>query len=604
MSLTNPWGLLALLGIPVILYWHRRTASDRRLVPLIALWRPGAAQAPSGARRRRIDAILLLRLAMVAAVALALAQPSWPVPANVQHVFLVDASASMGAREAGGLRFARAIEAAQDVLDHLPARAEVMIIRGGMPPTVVHGFSRDRSALRAALGAMRAGEAPKNLSAGLLLARRDADGVRGLIHVFSDVPDPKAVARQAERLGVSEGNLSVHLVGGPAENLGIVRLEAAPLSQSPLDYAVVAVVGNYTRETRTAAVSLNLPRGVQERRRISLAPGERKPVPFTVPAVPWVEVRLEDNADALPLDDRASLVLPIAPLRVLYASRSDRFLDAAIRAHPRVEIQRIPPERLSQEHCASVGADVAVVDGTPPPPGCRVPVLAFAAARPGGSAHAVPIVEWQRGHPLLRELDLGEVLVPADAVLSAGGGALIRSADGPVARAALVEGVRRVELAFPADRSNIGQTPVFPVLVARALEWLADRNASALNLTVGQPLRVSVPPAWRGDLTVTRPDGSIVRVAAENGFLDFPATDMAGLYIVEGPGVTLPVAVRLVDPDESNLDRPASPPEASLSLNAAAADRADVSRPVLAAGLILLSLETWLLQRRMRGARR
>jgi hypothetical protein len=93
-------------------------------------------------------------------------------------------------------------------------------------------------------------------------------------------------------------------------------------------------------------------------------------------------------------------------------------------------------------------------------------------------------------------------------------------------------------------------------------------------------------------------------VAAENGFLDFPATDMAGLYIVEGPGVTLPVAVRLVDPDESNLDRPASPPEASLSLNAAAADRADVSRPVLAAGLILLSLETWLLQRRMRGARR
>jgi hypothetical protein len=232
-------------------------------------------------------------------------------------------------------------------------------------------------------------------------------------------------------------------------------------------------------------------------------------------------------------------------------------------------------------------------------------VLAFAAAPPSGNARAVPIVEWQRGHPLLRELDLGEVLVPADAVLPGGEGVLIRSADGPVARVTPVEGVRRVELAFSANRSNIGQTAAFPVLVARALEWLADRRAGALNVAVGQSLRVSVPPGWKDDVTVTRPDGVTFRVAAENGFLDFPATDRAGLYRVEGPGLALPVAVRLLDPEESNVDRPALPSEASVSPSAsAAAGRADVSRFVLAAGLILLSLETWLLQRRIRGTRR
>ena len=604
MSLANPWGLLALLGIPIILYWHRRAANDRRLVPLVALWRPGAAQAPD-AVRRRVDAILLLRLAVVAAVALALAQPGWPVPATARHVLLVDASASMGAREPGGLRFARAIEAAQETLDRLPASAEAMIVRGGTPPTVVHGFSRDRSALRAALAAVRVGEAPRNLSAGLLLARREADAAPGLIHVVSDAPDPKAVEREAERLGVPEGGLRLRQVGDPADNLGIVRLEAAPLSQSPLDYAVVAMVANYTRETRTVEVGLYLPRGVRERRRLSVEPGERKAVPFTVPAVPWLEARLEGNTDALQLDDRASLVLPIAPLRVLYAARGDRFLDAAIRAHPRVEVQRIAPERLSPEQCTSVGADVAVVDGPTLPPDCRVPLLAFAATRPSESARAVPIVEWQRGHPLLRELDLSEVLVPADAVLAGGEGALIRSADGPVARASLVEGVRRVELAFSADRSNIGQTPAFPILVARALEWLADRRVSALNLTVGELLRVPVPPGWRDDVTVTRPDGFVVRVAAENGFLDYPATDKAGLYMVEGPGLAFPVAVRLLDPDESNLERPALSAKASASPMASpAAVRADVGRPVLVAGLILLSLETWLLQRRIRGTRR
>jgi hypothetical protein len=75
--------------------------------------------------------------------------------------------------------------------------------------------------------------------------------------------------------------------------------------------------------------------------------------------------------------------------------------------------------------------------------------------------------------------------------------------------------------------------------------------------------------------------------------------------MVEGPGQAFPVAVRLLDPDESNLERPALSAKASASPTASpAAVRADVGRPVLVAGLILLSLETWLLQRRIRGTRR
>jgi hypothetical protein len=215
-------------------------------------------------------------------------------------------------------------------------------------------------------------------------------------------------------------------------------------------------------------------------------------------------------------------------------------------------------------------------------------------------------VEWQRQHPLLRQLDLAETVVPAGAILSGDSAdVLLRSADGPVARTTVVEGRRRVEFAFPADRSNIGSMPAFPVLVARALEWLADRQASAdLNLRVGQPLRLPVPNAGDGTITVRRPDGSVLPATAEKGVLTFSQTDLTGLYTVEGPAFRQVFAVRLADPEESNVDRPeAQAEDPRVDEAREATERSDLSRPFLAIALPVLSVETWLLQRRLRGRR-
>lgn len=608
MTFANPWGLLALLGIPVVVYFHRRTATERRMVPLVRLWQPGSSTAAQGARRR-IDLMLLLRLALVAGVALALARPGWPIPAPGRQVLLVDASASMGARVEGGTRFARAIEAAVRLLEGLPPQAEAMLLRGGSPPTVVHDFSRDRAALRTALSGMHVGAALKDLPAGLALAGWALRAGHGVVHVFSDASDPKSVARLGERVGLPERDLRVHPVGGRADNVAVVRLESAPLPSSPLDYAVLAVIGNFTRDAHAVDVSLVLPEGVRERRRVSLAAGERQPISFTVPAVPWVEVRLEGNEDALPIDDRATLALPVAPLRVLYASRDDRFLDAAVRAHPGLLVEQVPAAELAATGWSGGNPDVAILDGAVPPPGFPAPALSFAAldSSDGRRAHTVPLVEWQREHPFLRQLDLAGAVVPAGAVLSGEStDLLLRSADGPVARATVVEGLRRVEFAFPADHSNIGSMPAFPVLVARALDWLADGQASAdLNLRVGQPLRFPVPNSGAGAVTVRRPDGSALPGTVEKGILTFLQTDLTGLYTVEGPAFRRAFAVRLTDPEESNVDRSESQADSPRVDEAReATERADLSRPLLSIALPVLSVETWLLQRRLRGRRR
>lgn len=609
MSLASPWGLLALLGIPLILYFHRRTPARRLMVPLVSLWKPGAAPAAEASRRRRLDPLLLLRLLIVIGIAVALARPGWPAPGPRRHVIVLDASASMGTQEDAGVRFRRALDGAARLLDQLPPGDEVMILRGGTPPTLAHAFSTDRRALRRALDALAPGQASKDLSPALVMAEQALAGKAGVVRVFSDIREPESLARLARRLGIAPEALTLHRVGGPADNVAIVGLAAAPLPQSPLDHELFVEVANFSSRPRVVELGLYVPEGRREHRRLSIAPWERKPVMFSAPPAPWIEVKLEGAADALAVDDRAVLVLSAAPLRVLYASRGDRFVDAALDAHPRLLIRRIPVARLGTEPWSSRTADVAVVDGARLPPGFPLPALVFLPPGPGEreTARAVPVVDWQRSHPLLRQLDLSEVLAPAGAVLpSKASGILIRSADGPIARASVGPGPRRVEMAFPVDRSNLGRTPAFPVLMARVLDWLADHGTAApLTVGVGEPLRITLPDAPSAGLTVHRPDGSAVRVIGNDGALDFTGTDLAGRYEVEGLGVRLPFAANLLDPEESNVDRAGvATADRAPAPSAGATGWRDLSRWVLAVALPLLSLEIWLVQRRTRRVAR
>lgn len=623
MGFANPWGLLALAALPLVVLLHRRFAAPRRAVPLVTLWAPGAAATRGGPRRPRLDGILVLRLLIAAGVALALARPGWPVAERYRHVLVLDASASMLTREASGVRFRQAIGAAERALAALPPGEPAMVLHAGAAASIVHAFSEDRRSLRAALQGLAPGETPKDLGPAFAEAARHLGGAPGVVHVFSDARDGAALAHLAARAGLSPDALDLQPVGGPADNVAIVALAAAPAPGSPLDHEVFAGIASFASSPRTVGVALHAPDGLRERRRVALPPGGREGVVFLVPPVPWVEVRLEGAADALSADDRAALVLPQVPLRVLYASRGDPFLGAALSTHPGLHVSEIPVAGLSPSLASSPPADVAVIDGAGLPRGLPLPALIVASGDGAPSpSRVVPVTDWQRGHPILRRLDLAEALIPAGAVLrgceALGGCApehltaplgaaasppLIRSADGPVARAWEEGGRRRLELAFAIQRSNLGELPVFPVVVARALEWLTGGAvARPLNLRAGTPARIDVPPG-AGEVAVHRPDGSTVRLAAREGLLTIAPTDLVGRWEVVAAGARVTFAVNLLDAGESNVDRRRLDPDttAGVSRRGSAAPAAtgwrDLNRWVLATALLLLSVEIWLVAR-------
>jgi hypothetical protein len=101
-----------------------------------------------------------------------------------------------------------------------------------------------------------------------------------------------------------------------------------------------------------------------------------------------------------------------------------------------------------------------------------------------------------------------------------------------------------------------------------------------------------------------RPDGSTTTAKPEGGHVDIVGTEQTGLYRIDGPDISIPIAVNLLDAEESNLARaaiPAPAPATFLPVPPPSA-RVELVRALLAVALQLVSFETWLLHRRMRAA--
>jgi hypothetical protein len=137
-----PWALAGLLAvaIPILAHLLRRQKLPQQTLPTIAfLHRIHATRA---ARLRFVDLLLLVaRVAMVAALALAAAAPYRVVQSNLldrQHALALvfDDSLSMSAMEDGETLIERAAAVSMEQLRELPEGSEVSVVLAGRPPRV------------------------------------------------------------------------------------------------------------------------------------------------------------------------------------------------------------------------------------------------------------------------------------------------------------------------------------------------------------------------------------------------------------------------------------------------------------------------------------
>ncbi|MEJ2358638.1 MAG: BatA and WFA domain-containing protein [Deinococcales bacterium] len=465
LSFAAPQFLWALTALPVVVLLHFVRARRRRhQVSALFLWERARMVAE---RRRRISPtwLLLAQLLFVALAAFALARPQIGGGVAPDRILVIDASASMAARDSDGLRIDKARAEAERLLS---GAGRIAVVRAGLDARVVLPLTGDRAEVRRALQGLRVGDRSADLERAVGVAEAIERGAQ--VELITDQPP------------VGGATVAYHNVAGDGINVGISAFDLG------IQQAYVGVVSNSRRPVQ---VQVALSRDGQ-----SVASGS-----VLVPAdgtgsitFPLAEVRGVYRAaitppagisagdpagDALTLDDVA-----YAGARQVSAvvEQSNEAVVKALAAVPGVTVR-------VNAAAAQVGADLRVLTRSSAEGLAPGSYLLFA---PASSQPEYRVIRaFDRGSTLMRFVDLQDVVVGLDPQRTRwqpGSGWQVLASTGelePVLRYRDSGGVRVLQAAFNPAQTDLVLRAAFPALIANYIRQV--RGDATLELGASLP---------------------------------------------------------------------------------------------------------------------
>jgi len=613
MGVLEPAGLLlALLAIPIILFYMLRLRRQEITVSSSMLWRQVVQDRQANApwQKLRRNLLLYLQLLVLTLLVLGLARPfvlgASQTAGNL--VIILDGSASMQATDGaasgnGQTRFARAQAEAGALIDGLtPGSRLTLILAGPVPVTAISGGS-DKAALRATLATLRPTAAPAAMAAAVTLAAAAASAPDTTLVVISDgaigatpLPEVSAAVRYIP-------------VGQRGDNTAITALALRDAPQGPQLFVGLA---NSGPTAASGLLNVEVDGRLWDSRAVQLAPGatDERTLPDLPLDTQLVTATLK-IADLLPVDNTAWAARARgAGAATLLVSAGNSFIEKALSLLPQVRLARVLPGNYQP----GPGNDLTIFDGYLPatlPPGNLLLIHPpDSPLVPVSGTLAYPALGPREGDdPLLRYVNLDGLHIAAAARMQTPAWArtLVRSTGGdPLLLAGETAGRRVAVIGFDLHKSDLALQVGFPILLANLVGWLAPGSALDLppRLTPGSALAIHpLPEADR--VTVDIPAGldtpaRTVQLAAGPD-LSFSDTAGLGLYRIRQTAKDKPVgppewfAVNLLDSVESTIT-----PRATLDLQgrpipgAAASGPREIAPVLLALALLLLALEWWL----------
>lgn len=384
-----PAFLWTLLAVPIVLALHFiRKQRKQKQVSASFLWRDAKRIAQ---RRRRFSLSWLLAVQLVFATlaGLALARPYWRNDAAVARAFIIDASASMVARDSDGVRLDKALDQAQTLLRR---SGQVTIIRAGRDASVWQAPTSNANEARDALANIQAGDVSSDLLRATDLARSLLPAAE--LHIFSDSTPENP----------SGSGVTWHNVGLDGQNLGISAFDLR------YQQAFVSVISNHPRPQEVVLEIYQVdPDNPAESGQLLVSSSLLVPasgqtnVAFPLTSEQGLyRARLQvPDWDALPLDDEA--YAGSRNLTILLRPRS-QIIERALRAIPNVEVrfvQRLPA--LLEPY------DIITLIGGVPETLAPGRYILFPSAQ--GEPDYETVADWDGSDPLLRFADLSGVVV-------------------------------------------------------------------------------------------------------------------------------------------------------------------------------------------------
>jgi hypothetical protein len=610
-----------------------------------------------------------------------------------RFIFLVDNSASMSSTDAADAknRLEEAKKTVGGLIDQMDPGMTAMIISFSDTPLVVQEFTDNRRLLRERLETIQPSVRGTDLRGALDLADGLANPGRitteeggaeidvveaqpATVYIFSD-------GRFEDVKGFSLGNLKpvyVPIGSFDAQNVAITAFSTRRSDVKPEERQAFVQVTNYTEEPRTRTVQLLHDGRFFDAKEVTVPAGESTGVAFALtdiePGDLTAELKNEGEAtsvrDVLAQDDSGYAALNDAkPGKVLVVSPGNVALEVALateRAGKLANIEIKTPDFMTTDQYKKdmeAGTyNLVIYDQCAPPNMPRANTLFIGRTPPdvawlGGAKETasedesdeesdakgeetpaenqpniatVPqIIDWDRSHPLLANVELGNVDIADSIVLDppAGATVLIDSTAGPIAAIAPRDAYQDLVLGFEifgTDKdgsrtvnTNWPRRLSFPTFCLNVLEQLAGgtEDSQLSSVRPGRPVALRTV-GNAPELTVTDPTGKLHTVKRTNeDIFPFHDTYQLGVYDVKrGDQVIERFAVNLFDRNESDVRvRESQDPEANVTRAAdirighvdvkaeagRAPTRKEVWKAVLACALAVLVFEWYIYNRRV-----
>ena len=406
------WGLGA-VAVPIIIHLLNRRKFRKVTWAAMKFVKLSIDQ---NQRRMKLEdlILLLLRCAMLALLALALARPvmrdsdsSFMGRSGLTSVLVLDNSFSMGLGDGESTRFERAKAACTNILDSLPAGSSVALFLGSdvVRPVIEEPLS-DLDAVREGVASAPLSDHATALYPSVENALKKLEGSSGIRREVYVVTDNQALGwRQSSAmqklLERYDGEIRVHFVvvggEGALDNLGITALAPAEgLVTVGKPVRINVAVRNFSGREQPVTVSLRVggPGGTVSDVVIpSLAAGTTQAFPFLItlerPGLHTVSATIK-GGDRLPADNRRRIVInALKQVNVLVVNgdpKDDFFddetkvLEAALAPAARGKEAEFYIRTVTRQARDLVGPQAQAIDWT----AYRVVVLANVGSLPPG----------------------------------------------------------------------------------------------------------------------------------------------------------------------------------------------------------------------------
>jgi hypothetical protein len=565
MRFLNPIGFFLLGLIPVLLLIHSLKPKPKTVeVTALFLWKGALKEMGGGSRIRNLtkNLPLLFQILIILLAALVLAEPVWTKSVKIKGdaILVLDNTASMQTGTKQGTRLEMAKKEAFKIIEELSAAGRMLIIEAARQPKILVPFSRDRKHLRRAIEGLQPLHVAGDLEGAVYLALSFLEPkTEGRIFLLTD----NALTRLSPLL---QKHKKVHPIlfteGG--NNIGITHFECRPDPESRDIFQALLEIKNFNPHPVVCPIRVISGGERLFQETVGLPGREKKRIifPFSRPVSEIVRVSLEVKDD-LPLDNQAYSIVPFAAeSSILLISRGNHYLDTLLRAYPHFKVHSLKEILPASWEKEIEDQDLIILDGITPPSTRQGNFLLINTLSPSlpliktGFLKNPVILDWDRTHPVMRNLDLGMVRIRSAFSLKTGseGRTLLQAKEGGLIYAFEMEGRRTLLFNFDLRQSDLPMRVAFPVLMTNAFQWLQPHRFSGhpRQIQAGNPFPLHFKPTTT-NVSIGFPGGRWVRQPLSALPFSFEHTGRVGIYTVLEGQKKHYFAVNLFDESESDI---------------------------------------------------